>query len=709
MSTTTPITDLISAHRPGVLINNNGTVQLVGANGLLGIPDLATFNSWGFTFSHVVPANAADKDMSQTGVVAIRTPGQLNPTAVVGGTISVQQDPAFTATHFIANQSQVVLGQWTMKANGEDIKAQQLKITLNYTTTSGNPNQAEGFNNLALFVNGAQVGLTLSALYTSPCSANICSYTFGSSNLFNIPAGTTVTVAVKGDSSLINGTSVTAVRTDLVTPANTFQGATSQFLSPNTEQVYTGTTLSTVSATAALAKNAAYANQNVNSNTQKQKIGSYVIQASSVDGVRVSNLVVGFNGTTLPMTSLANVYVVTPDMPSGSTPVAPPTLNSGTNNFITNFTVPANQTVTVDVYADVGSVTGTASIVTTMMGQGNGVSSNQAVYLNSLGSSSGVAVAGQTITVGNSSLQSAAFNTGASPVPQFVIGGSQNQPAATYTFVASSFGGANITELGFTVTNSAITSVKVGGNTSPVVSGKVLITGLSLAVPVGNSGLDVPVTVNYASTGTNGVADATSLLTLAHIKYIAGGSTVTNGTAGWGDTTTGIIGTGILANPMYLAGTAPTVTIAGSGNVLVTGNPIIGSITITANAAGDLTLTHLPLSFTGSGGVTFNGNQVSVIDHATGNVAGVSTIITGIAPVILTSHNNISAGQSVTYDIEPTITVSGASQSMSMGLGDIADFSFTDVNGLGSPTLIGQIGGVSYIANYPTSQVSIHN
>ncbi|MDR3642056.1 MAG: hypothetical protein P4L74_00310 [Candidatus Doudnabacteria bacterium] len=79
MNSAAPITDSTSAHRPGVLINNNGTVQLVGYNGVLGIPDLATFNSWGFSFSYVVPANAADKAMSQTGVLPARTPGQLTP------------------------------------------------------------------------------------------------------------------------------------------------------------------------------------------------------------------------------------------------------------------------------------------------------------------------------------------------------------------------------------------------------------------------------------------------------------------------------------------------------------------------------------------------------------------------------------------------------------------------------------------------------
>lgn len=71
------------AHLPGTLVNNGGTVQLIGDSGLMGIPDLATFNSWGYSFAKVVPANDADKAKTQTGVMSARQAGQLSPTAVV--------------------------------------------------------------------------------------------------------------------------------------------------------------------------------------------------------------------------------------------------------------------------------------------------------------------------------------------------------------------------------------------------------------------------------------------------------------------------------------------------------------------------------------------------------------------------------------------------------------------------------------------------
>jgi hypothetical protein len=148
-----------------------------------------------------------------------------------------------------------------------------------------------------------------------------------------------------------------SVLATLIVPMNSLQGVSSFALSPSADQSYTGTTLTTGASSATFAQNTAYASgQNISANTTKQKIGSYVIQAGSNDGVRVSSVVVGYTGSTLPMTSLSNVYIVTPDMPNGSTPVAPPTTNSGTNNFTTSFTVAANQTATIDVYADIGSL-----------------------------------------------------------------------------------------------------------------------------------------------------------------------------------------------------------------------------------------------------------------------------------------------------------------------------------------------------------------
>lgn len=79
LATDANISDASLAHRPGVLVNNKGTVQLVGQTSLIGIPTMSVLSSWGYTSADIVPANAADKAITQSGVMPARVTGQLSP------------------------------------------------------------------------------------------------------------------------------------------------------------------------------------------------------------------------------------------------------------------------------------------------------------------------------------------------------------------------------------------------------------------------------------------------------------------------------------------------------------------------------------------------------------------------------------------------------------------------------------------------------
>lgn len=80
LATDDNISDASLPHRPGVLVNNKGTIQLVGFNSLLlGIPSMSVLTSWGYTTADIVAANAADKGFTQSGVMAARVAGQLSP------------------------------------------------------------------------------------------------------------------------------------------------------------------------------------------------------------------------------------------------------------------------------------------------------------------------------------------------------------------------------------------------------------------------------------------------------------------------------------------------------------------------------------------------------------------------------------------------------------------------------------------------------
>lgn len=77
METTNNIATVDEAHRMGVLINNKGTLQIVGDNSLIGIPSMDVLASWGYNTVTSVLANAKDTLYSQTKVLATRLAGVL--------------------------------------------------------------------------------------------------------------------------------------------------------------------------------------------------------------------------------------------------------------------------------------------------------------------------------------------------------------------------------------------------------------------------------------------------------------------------------------------------------------------------------------------------------------------------------------------------------------------------------------------------------
>ena len=147
---TSNIDNASAQHRPGTLINNNGTVQLVVTGGLWGVPSMDVFNSWGWSFADVVPANSADLLLSQTGVIPARMAGQLVPTATVtppgggneddcnldgnAGDITVTQDSTYSNEEVgEGEEDQGVLGFEVEADDDSDIAVTSVKVELKQT------------------------------------------------------------------------------------------------------------------------------------------------------------------------------------------------------------------------------------------------------------------------------------------------------------------------------------------------------------------------------------------------------------------------------------------------------------------------------------------------------------------------------------------------------------------------------------------------
>ena len=85
-------------HLPGTLINNNGTIELVGTNGTIGVPSMDTLQSWGYSLVNVVNANTADQAFTQTAVLTPHVPGQLTYNTTTNNPVSPTPIPSSSAT-----------------------------------------------------------------------------------------------------------------------------------------------------------------------------------------------------------------------------------------------------------------------------------------------------------------------------------------------------------------------------------------------------------------------------------------------------------------------------------------------------------------------------------------------------------------------------------------------------------------------------------
>ncbi len=135
-------------HPVGALVNLNGTIFLMTPSGRMGIPSESVFNSWGYSFAKVVPANAADAAVAfNSGIMPAFTMGRLSPYDGVSGTqplpstgnVSVSvasSNPA--STTLVVNQSQANLGEFTFYGNGVVTNVNLKRVGVSADTTLAN-------------------------------------------------------------------------------------------------------------------------------------------------------------------------------------------------------------------------------------------------------------------------------------------------------------------------------------------------------------------------------------------------------------------------------------------------------------------------------------------------------------------------------------------------------------------------------------------
>lgn len=487
-----------------------------------------------------------DSQMGLNIAVTGTIPVSAGTVSINAGTISTTVDPSFSSvTNVTGGSTGATFAKFKLQAYGEDIKVSSLSVT----PVLGTPMTptAAGLKNVALFYNGSQVGSTQTAW-----TAGAISFTFGGSSMI-VEAGTSGTLEVRADIMTSAGVNYTAgsVSATLNVSTGNGQGQNSSSLINVPTSAITTTSLTTNAGTLILATSPTFVAQQIIANTQEQKIGSFVIQAGSSEAITVNSLTVAMGGTvTLP--SLSNLYVKYGT--TESTPVAP----QATNNFSVNITVQPNTSVTVDVYADVGSV-------------GTVVNTNTPT----------ITAAPTQVNVGP-----------AAATRDITVTGTTNVIGGTFTMTINGNSGSVYTTVG---TNETATVIAIGIadaiNINTNVNGLVTATNPSAGV--------VRITANTAGAAGNAI-------TLTTAKVITGDSTLSpapgvssmsGGSAGTAQIETYTVGASIVTGNVY------SVTINGTA---VTYTALITDTTPTLVSNGlRAALVAASLPVTGSGTATF--------------------------------------------------------------------------------------------------------
>ncbi len=499
--------------------------------------DIIKGSSRTFSFRMETAANAVFTDTNYNiNVAPTGDFAAINDFTIGVGTLSVSSDSTFSDTQVVKTATNVTLGKFKIKAFGEDVKINTFGVDV-VTVGTSSATSTEKVNDLAVVVNGSQVGSSKSFTIasSSPAGSNKSNtQSFGTTNLFTIPAGTEVIVEIKGSLALDSNTVMQSIKANIT--GITAQGSTS-YSSVTGAAAASNNTLSIVSGSMTVAKNTNTQNMNVSKNSQKVKIGSYIVSAGSAEGVNISNVRINVT-TSGSLDNISNLYIS-----ENTSPVNP----QANNDFNTNLTVDKSQSKTIDVYADLGDIANNVTIDTAL------IATYKTTVTQSFGTSA--STAGQQMTLKTATLATPT-NVSDSPTSNFVLGGT-TATAAKLKFVATD-GAATINELYFTVnaTNTPISQITVDGVTAPVVGTSVTMTGLNTVIAAGLQGVQVEVKAAYnnvTSDGQGGVSTgALSHLTLTGMKYTINGTQTTSGTLA------------VTTNDMKLVSAYPTVVDASS-------------------------------------------------------------------------------------------------------------------------------------------------
>lgn len=499
----------------------------------------------------------------------------------------------------VKGASTAALAAYELKATGESMKVESLRFTV-----SSNDTTLGDLRNGKVYADGVQIGSTadIHSITKAAATAIYTEYTFGSSLI--VKPGTPVLLEVKADiydADGVDGTSAgdtLQVQIASTTTSNVQRMTSLNYVAlPTTDTSANSLTVQT--GTLSCSRTTSYTNRTITVPQTAYKIAEFVCTANTSENVNLTTLRLDVDGTTglvsTDGSAFADVYLGY----SGTETAPKSTIASTTNTWTINKALVKGSTITIAAYATLGSAVGTGAIRADLTVSGTGASSAQAANATE--------AQGQTITIGNGSLTTAATED---PLDQVVFG-NQTVTAANYEIraanetytveeIAIKFLDANvIPAVGKVYLYDGDTVLKADGVDIDS-NGYATTTGLSLAVS-GTKTITVKLALN--SVGTNaanpGLNASTTLDTVVARNTSGTISNICDNRQG---------------NELIVYKTYPIVTYQSTTNTTITNNASqeIYKFKVAPSTAGSVGVKQIGLALSWQDLGTISGNNLQL-------------------------------------------------------------------------------------------------
>lgn len=420
----------------------------------------------------------------------------------------------------------VVIGEFDLKASGEDVKITSMVVRV-YGTVG-----ADGLNDGKIMVEGSQKGST-SDLNSSSTDSSAADTTFSFGNTFIIPAGETHTLQIKADVKKADGTAYSGGET-LTAKIQSFVAQGRSSLQTVSSSSATGYSLTIAAGTLSTSVNQAQPNWTSSTPTgvpggTQVLVGSFVVTAGSGEGADITAVKItdGGNG----FTNLQNLRVYKGDKDTGTEiGTGQSSLTTGTSyNFYPSpyISLAKSEQVVINAYADILTTASTGTQGNLVLDEVDGVGQTTNTSVNYTTDTTG-----QTIWIASAGTLTIAQQTGVLPSAQLVAGTSDVEFAkikftagegedieVTNLVVTATLGGSAPTS---TLSNIELSGTGLSASAAPSLASNGTatfdISGDPWVIPAGQEKVltlksDIGNYQNIASGGTVALGFATSSVT----------------------------------------------------------------------------------------------------------------------------------------------------------------------------------------------------